>query len=302
VVDDRVHPLSIAGDGRVPEVTILVEGRPTPLDDFLAGHGLPVVADRVPVVAYGGNRNPGTLALKCRHYGYRSPGTAEVFVALPATLVGADVVAGGLSDQGYLYGDLYVGPEVADVEIDVWVLLVDPDGLRMLHDSEGVRLGAYACAQLEGLRVDGVDHPVSGLAYAGEMPVVVSPEHGMPLAFETVGARRRVFPAYRPIPMLDHAIESLGLTGHVRELTGIGDHPEVGAQAMKFLNGQFWYRRNTGERRVESAELLERVIWEALLATAHPTSTAAELRARGAVLDAEAAYRPPSSFTVGRWW
>lgn len=302
VVDDAVHPMRMRVEGDIGTLEVGTGDGWCGVDRLLAERGLTPVAERVPVIAYGGNRSPGTLALKRQHYAYRSTGEGDVFLALKASLPGVDAVAGGLSDQGYLYADLYIGPEVADTEIDVWVLLLDRDGVRMLHDSEGVEVGAYACARFDGLTIDGWGAPVSAFGYAGGLPVFVSPETGTPLAFEAVAARGRVLPAHRPVAMLDHAIASLGLGDRVRALTGIGDHPHVGEQAMKFLNGQFWYRRHTADRRVESCEQLEQVIWEGLLGSSHPTTTAGVMGERGAILDNAVAYDLPDDYTVGRWW
>ncbi len=87
LVDDEVADLTpahaLAGGGT--------------LADELAARGLPPIEDRIPVLAYGGNRNPATLALKLDHYGYRSPGRGTVLPVLTARLTGLEVVAGGLS-------------------------------------------------------------------------------------------------------------------------------------------------------------------------------------------------------------
>ncbi|MCB0964921.1 MAG: hypothetical protein KDA98_16715 [Acidimicrobiales bacterium] len=301
MVDEAVHRLVVAPAGLGASTVDFGEST-VALEQLLEDRGLARIEDRVPVVAYGGNRNPGTIALKCRHYDYRSPGEGDVFVALRATMRGVDVVAGGLSDQGYLYADLFVAPEVADTEVDVWVLLLDREGLRMIHDSEGVTMGAYVCARFGGLQVDGVAGEVEGLAYAGALPVFRSPELDGPMAFASVSARGRVLSEFATVDMLDHALGALGLRQRAGELVGVGDHAELGAQVMKFLNGQFWYRRNTGDRRIESAEALEMAIWEGLLGQGHPLTTADAMRARGAVLATETAYDPPDDLTVGAWW
>jgi hypothetical protein len=52
-----------------------------------------------------------------------------------------DVVACGLHGQGYLYGDLLIGSELTEAtSTEAWLLLLDHDQLRVLHDSEE-RLG-----------------------------------------------------------------------------------------------------------------------------------------------------------------
>ena len=69
---DQILPLeeNYAGNGYD---LFTAPGERVDLDAFLAESGASPVAERFPVLAYGANRNPGTLAIKFRHYGSPDP-------------------------------------------------------------------------------------------------------------------------------------------------------------------------------------------------------------------------------------
>jgi hypothetical protein len=302
LIDDLVAPMRLGADDEIRSLEVLVDGAWASMDRQLAAWDLPRLEDRVPIVAYGGNRNPATVALKCEHYGYHSTSTARVFPVLHGHLSGMDVVAGGLSDQGYLYADVHVGDEAAagELSVEVWVMLLDDEGVRMLHDSEGVREGGYAVARVDGLQV-GTCSGLGALIYASTIPVFSSPELGSPVAFSAVRATGRTLPAMTAVEMIEHVVVSLGVEAAVRRITGI-TADDLASELMKFLNGQFWYRRHTGRRRLETCEQVEALIWSELIRSTAPESTAERLRARGRVLETAEAYDVAARHRLRDWW
>ena len=291
------------------------------LSDLLAERGLPGLEDRFPVLAYGGNRSPATLALKLKHYGYLRTGRGIVLPVLTARMRGIDVVAGGLSGQGYLYADLYADDSTAGTQLNVHVLLLDSDQLRVMNDSEGVRTGLYDAALLGGMTLDGVTGPgseFSAIAYCGVGPVVISPLTVSPLAFSAVRATGRALPEFTALEMLAHVLEALDLIGEVRAVVGAGlDEPGHGsspwpsagveladssvlaAELMRYLNGQWWYRQHTGERRLLACERLHALISARLLAASTPTPVRSRLITENRILTADQAYRPGARHTLG---
>jgi hypothetical protein len=290
LVDGRVVALEVGRSGGRLAVA-LADG--TPVDEVLVGLGLPTLADRVPVLAYGSNRSPHTLALKFAHHDYASRGGGAGSVAVPVlagTLTGLDVVAGCLSRQGYVNADLTPSP---GTEISVMLTLLDPAQAAAVHDSEGVGRGRYDCALVPGFTVaaGGEDRTLDVLAYAGRHPVFVSPETGTPLAYSAIAARGRRFAAYDQVDLLAHVLSTTGAAGPVAEVLGLGaDGPpdQLAHELVRLLSGQWWYAHNTGDGRTAAAVRAEQLVSEALFRHAAPQSTADRLASEGALLDAGA--------------
>jgi hypothetical protein len=286
LVDGRVVPLDAQWTGAGGRLTVALDDG-TPVDDLLAGAGLPTLAERVPVLAYGANRSPHTLALKLVHHGYESPG-AVVVPVLAGTLTGLDVVAGSLSRQGYLNADVTPSP---GTEISVLLTLLDPGQAAAVHESEGVGRGRYGCALVPGFTAAGDEDGrlLDVLAYAGRHPVFVSPETGTPLAHAAIAALDRRFAAYDQVDLLAHVLSTTGASGPVAEVLGLGlDDPpaEVAHELVRLLSGQWWYAHNTGDRRTAAAVRAEGLVGEALARHTAPQSTADRLATEGALLDA----------------
>ena len=303
LVDGRVVPLDVrragGNDGERDRLTVTLEDG-TPVDDVLAGVGLPTLAERVPVLAYGSNRSPHTLGLKFVHHGYEPPGGTVAVPVLAGTLTGLDVVAAGLSTQGYVYADVTESP---GTEISVLLTLLDPEQAAAIHDSEGVGRGLYDCALVPGFSVaadgsDSGDDPGGGpgaaldvIAYAGRRPVFLSPETGAPVAFSAIAARGRRFAAYDQVDLMAHVLSTTGVAGEVAGLLGLGaDDPpaEIARELARLLSGQWWYTHNTHDMPMAAAIRAEELVGQALRSHAAARSTAERLAAEGAVLDLDA--------------
>ncbi|MEU7981471.1 hypothetical protein AB0B63_23450 [Micromonospora sp. NPDC049081] len=293
LVDNEVHGLDRS--------LTLTEG--TSLNDLLHTRSLPAVATRYPVLAYGGNRNPATLRLKMSHYRYATPGRGTVIPVLPARLRGFDVVAGGLSGQGYLYADLFADEHTAATELDVHVLLLDDDQLRAMHDSEGVRTDLYDVAVLHGVELPGLGHSAA-LAYVGVAPVVFSPLLNAPLAFEAVRATGRALPAFGATAMIAHMISAAGLSSEIRAIVAPGiieplDDMQLATELMRYLNGQWWWHQHTGQRRLLACDRLEKAIRAGLAATSRPSKTRDLVALHEPVLSPDNAYQPGGELRFG---
>jgi hypothetical protein len=291
LLGDRVLTLSTPAGGRSLRLT-LADG--TPVDDVLAAAGAAPLAERVPMLAYGANRSPHTLAIKFAHHGLAYDGDAPPAVAAVPVVRGSlgdvDVVGAGLSSQGYIYADLTPSP---GTRITAYVTLLDPAQATAVHASEGVGKGAYDCAWVPGFTPDGTDLQLDVLAYAGCLPVFVSPATATPQAFAAVAAADRRFPAADQVTLLGHVLESTGILDPVASLLGPldGRQPEVvAAELARMLSGQWWYRHNTGDQVTAAAAQAQQLVWDALLRHGALETTSQWLAARGAVLDSGVAY------------
>ena len=297
LVDGRVLPLDVRWRDGTLAMTL---PDATPVDDVLARAGSAPLAERVPVLAYGTNRSPHTLVLKFAHHGrHRSPRPGAAAPVLAGRLTGVDVVAAGVSSQGFVYADLTPS---AGTGISVLLGLLDPAQAAALHDSEGVGRGMYECALVPGFEVAGTSLHLDVVGYAGCRPVFVSPETGTPLAFSIVPASGRRFPAYEQVELTTHVLVSTGVAGDVADLLGLGAGCEpatVARQWAALVNGQWWYARHTGDGGVTLADRARELVAGALSRHGPGPSTAERMGATGAVLAAEEAYAAGPRLRLG---
>jgi hypothetical protein len=274
----------------------------SPVDRALAAVGAAPLAERVPVLAYGANRSPHTLAMKMAHHG-RSPGPGPAApVAIPVlagSVTGLDVVAAGLSSQGFVYADVAPSP---GTRISVLLTLLDPDQATAVHRSEGVGAGMYECALVDGFEVAGAPGlTLEAVAYAGCLPVFVSPELAAPLAFATIAAEGRRFAAEDQVGIMAHVLRSTGVAPAVAGLLGsdAGDPLATARDLTRLLSGQWWYAHNTGDEPLAVARRAGDLVTEALRAHGAARSTAARLAEAGKVLAPDVAYASGPELRLG---
>ncbi|HEV2815410.1 MAG TPA: hypothetical protein VGW10_19290 [Solirubrobacteraceae bacterium] len=296
LLDEVVCPV-LLDDPDAP-VVVTPGGEAEALDAVLERAGLPATSDRVAVLAYGGNRNPATLRIKFANYGYRCPGSAVAVPVLRGAIRGADVAACGLSGQGYLYGDLLVDPDlVGETRCEAWVVLADPDQLRVLNDSE-IGTGDYAAARFPGVEVG---RPLGGpvLGYTAHRPCFVSPELGRPLAFRSIDAERRALPEMTPMEMLDHVLGVLGLRDRARAVAGRGVNGDLALAVAHYMNRN-WWRSFTGDEPEPGYGEVLTAVGEGLAARSLAGSSASLLADRGLLMTDAEAQHPDASLTWGR--
>ncbi|HEY3143797.1 MAG TPA: hypothetical protein VGJ86_21860, partial [Acidimicrobiales bacterium] len=281
LVRDRVYPLHVqfAADG-----LRLTVGDGTPVDSVLRRLGVASLRERIPTIGYGANRSPHSLALKFSHHGRGEP----VVPVFAGSLSDVDVVAAGLSSQGFVFADIVDSP---GTRVDVLLALLDPEQLVAVHDSEGVGK-VYDCAWLPGIAVVGTEGTLGGLAYVGRRGLFADPD-GHPLAFSAITARSRRFPALSQVEMMARVIEVTGLGEQLSQLL----HTEPGAVAqdlIRLLNGQWWYRHNTGDAPLGIAEEAHRTLADAM--ARHRIERPASSPLIATVLTRDEAYAPQAFF------
>lgn len=297
IIDDRVHALAFAEPGALDSAYAMVADAHVPLDALLRERGLPPLADRYVSLAYGANRNPGTLAIKMHNYGYeRQDGL--VLPVLKGATRGRDVVACGLSGQGYLYADLLLADDAAaEVAIEAWFPLLDLGQLRVMHDGEHVRDGTYTVARFPS-RLDGFDHPVEALGYAGNDPIFVSPTLRTPIAYSTVYVDHRSLPAMDATGMIDHVLDLDRLRVRVAEILEAAEVSTT-RRFMAFMNARWWIKFLGAEEPDDRYDRLVRELTAVIRANQHPHSSAETMTRRGLSLGIDAAYRPSFDQRLG---
>ena len=297
--DDRIVPLDENGTGNGYDLCT-ASGERVGLDAFLAESGASPVADRFPVLAYGANRNPGTLAIKFRHHGSPDRRGGDCVPVLSATLRGADVAACRLHGHGYFYGELLVGsPFTADTEIEVRVVLADLAQLRALNDSEGLREGMYSAAIVSDVQVSGIGEPISTLAYVANTRVWSSPVTGTPVGYSVIPAAGRSYPAMTSRQLMDHVLDTCGLRPAASRITGLANDDDLAHELSKYLNGQWWYQFNSHDSPIPGYADLLALVNSAMDASTVDDHSRDRLAEAGHVLRTSEAFEPSASLRLG---
>jgi hypothetical protein len=298
LLNDKVYPLQFDHPAELRMET--ETGGIVAVDETLKKLRLPLTKDRYAMLAYGGNRNPATLHIKFQNYGYRSPGEAWAVPMLRGKIHGADVVACGFSGQGYFYADLLQNSDwTRKTNAEAWLVLLDPDQLRAIHDSEGVRGGDYMVARFGGVTIDGYEKTLAPMGYAGKKPVLLSPPTQSPLGFKSVHAEGRAIPEMTPLQMLDHLLDAYGLREPICAATGLRHDADLAVELSKYMNGQWWYQFNTRQQPIRGYREVMRLFEEQIARHALPQSTTEQMRESGMALSTEEAYHPGHALTFG---
>ena len=296
---DQIYPLTENGAGNDYDL-VTASGDRIELDAFLAESGATPVADRFPVLAYGANRNPGTLAIKFRHHGRQGQRGGGCIPVLKATLRGADVAACRLHGHGYFYGELLVAsPFTADTEIEVRVVLADLAQLRALNDSEGLREGMYSAAIVSDVLVSGIGKPISTLAYVTNTRVWSSPATGTPVGYSVIPATGRRYPAMTSRQLMDHVLDTCGLRPAASRITGLANDDALAHEISKYLNGQWWYQFNSHDTPIPGYADLLGLVNSAMDAGTVDDHSRDRLAAAGLVLRTSEAFEPSDSLRLG---
>jgi len=299
ILDEMVHPLEFDRPGDLDSAVALVDGKSLPLDRILEDRGLPPLADRHPSLGYGANRNPGTLAIKMRNYGYAGETSGLVLPVLKGSARGTDVVACGLSGQGYLYADMMLqAHEEEDRTIEAWLPLLDPDQVRVMHDGESVRSGLYGVAEFP-FRLDGFRREFHALGYAGNDHAFISPVLGAPLTYTTVRVANRGLPEMTPVEMMEHVLEIGGLAKKFGGLIGFTDGESFALHLMKFMNERWWIGFRGGEQPDDRYDEIVSDCVAVIEQNQSPRTTAAIMEEAGRMLTIDEAYEPGAARTLG---
>lgn len=293
--NEWVHPVR-PGDGPFDYMVLTASGW-EPTDYFLRHRNVSPLSHRIPVLTYGANRNPATLYIKLRDY-RREVSRNSCIPVLKGSLGGANVVACGLHGQGYLYGELLMGTEYTEsTSLDVGVLLLDAEQLRVMNDSEGIHSGLYALAAVPGTLLEGNNREILPLAYVAMERVWVSPLLNSPIAYSSVPAVGSSLPGMNATKMLGHVIAVLDLTHEIVAATAIDNLSSLASELAKYLNGQWWYNFHTGNKPIHGYQSVMALFSERMADSTIPVRTIDWLRRDSICLTSEQAYAPGPQFT-----
>jgi hypothetical protein len=275
-------------------------GERAPLDAFLADRGAEPLVERFPVLAYGANRNPGTLDIKFHNYGGPALSGAYCIPVLKATIRGADVAACRLHGHGYFYGELLIeNPLTAQTEIEVRVLMADLAQLRALNDSEGLPQRMYSAALVRDIEVSGISQSLSPITYVANARVWSSPTSGTPVGYSVIPATGRRYPAMTSQQIMDQVLDTYSLRPAVSRITGLADDATLAHEVSKYLNGQWWYQFNSHDTPIVGYTELLGLVNAAMDASVIDDHSRDRLAAAGLILDTDTAYDPGDTLRLG---
>ena len=184
---------------------------PVPINSLLEERGVPLMEDRIPVLAFGANMSPGSLASKFKKVGRDD---AKIIPTIYASLPGHDVVwSGGPGVNGNFIAILYQGRETQDTSVQVGINFLTREQLLVMHATEL----AYDLNTVE-LVIDG--KPLKAYFYDGVDSVFL--ENGSPVAVENIPAVGRTLPATNTREMLKDVLEDPDIMTSLLEL-----HPDL---------------------------------------------------------------------------
>ena len=98
--------------------------------------------------------------------------------------------------------------------------------------------------------------------------------------------------------MFNHLLDVFDIRKTVSKFTGLDNDAALSTELTKFMNGQWWYSFNTGDRRIKGFLKVIELLEESIQSSSRQFSTADNLTKKGLALTKEESYRPGVSHTL----
>ncbi|RYX79205.1 hypothetical protein EON76_00595 [bacterium] len=152
------------------------------IDAYLVDQQLPLLKDRVPVLAFGRNASPSGAATKAEKYSHGTI-TREQLSTIPmlkGTLSDHDVAWHGRPSQGSGYfAELLQSDDTMGTEVEAWVQFLTTEQLAAVHTTEGT---TYGFTEVGGVDLgDGISIDAVGYT-ARQASVLLDSPNGRPIA------------------------------------------------------------------------------------------------------------------------
>jgi len=180
-------------------------GMMTNLDDYLEQMNLPKMGDRIPVIAYGANANPGSLFNK---FNYAKEGDLSLLVVpvIKATRVGSEIAwSKKLGARGRQYADMVTNEDVANTEVSIAVNFLTHDQLAIMHSTEK----EYDIVEQGEVTLEG-GVTIPGFYYSATNGEVYGLD-GKPVALSAIKSKNRIGEQHTAESSLQSVIDKLDL-------------------------------------------------------------------------------------------
>lgn len=287
----------------------LDDGNSVSLDERLRQLGAAGLEERVGVIGYGSNRNPGQILKKWSDARGRADAKTrgfdrvqDIVPVLKGTLANVDVAVEQFTSYGTVYAGILESPQTKGQETEVWLTLLDPVQLRIMNASEGIHKTPpdYKMAIFPGYKIDGFAKTISPLGYAGDSRIFKSRIHNSPIVFSSVvssGGHR--LPQYDAVGAVQLVLQEGNLTERVFGIAGVQSVPEL----MDWMNKE-WnadpVRQKTGSEDPSAKYVkVSKIISDYIDSSSMQFKLADEKEKQGLIIPPEEADKAPQEFTLG---
>lgn len=214
-VRDYVYPVIIE-ENNIKKSRIIIEDELIEIEEYLFKLGSEPLEKRIPVIAFGANRNIENIVWKMRKYDVSN----DVIIALPAYIENSESVVSGIFFSGHFYSDIIFNNQYCDnTVLEATLLLVSINQVYALNKSENVPKAVIENHWGAKLALIDTLIPVLGnrrikaLIYVSETIIMCHPKHKKPVAFRDVFAFNRKIPEYSQMQLYEEfLVKGEGLT------------------------------------------------------------------------------------------
>jgi len=286
----------------------LEDGTSVSLDERLRQLDAAALEDRIAVIGYGSNRNPGQILKKWRDARGRNDArekgfdkVQDIVPVLKGTIENIDVAVRQFASYGTVGAGILESSRTKGQRTEVWLTLLDPVQLRIMNESEGIHGNPpdYKMAVFPGYRIDGFRKTISPLGYAGNSRIFKSRKHNSPIVFASVlslGGNR--LPQYDAVGAVQLILQEGELTEKVFAIAGVKTVPEL----MLWINKE-WnsdpVQRETGKVNPNAKYArVCKLISDYIDSSSTEFRLAAEKEKQGLIIPTETADSAPREFTL----
>jgi hypothetical protein len=172
-----------------------VNGETITMNDYLLEQGVPTMEERIPILAFGANVSPSSIATKFAKVGRPN---ALIVPTIYAKLPGKDIVWSSPGLTGNPVAILYEGEETKNTDVQVAINFLTPEQVLVMHQSEMT----YDLSSVD-VGVDG--QMIRSFYYAGRNNIYLRDGH--PVAIASIPAEGRDLSASSATSLLDEMMD-----------------------------------------------------------------------------------------------
>lgn len=204
-VRDSVYPIMIE-DSDIAKSQIIIGDKFIKIEDYLSEEGSDPLEKRIPVIAFGANRNIENLVWKMKRYDVSD----DVIIALPAYIENSESVVSSIFFSGHFYSDIIFNDQYCEnTVLEATLLLLSVKQVYAINKSENVpkaEIENHWGAKLAYINtlVPTLGYGrIKALIYVSETMIMRHPKYDTPIAFRDVFAFNRKIPEYSQMQLYE---------------------------------------------------------------------------------------------------
>ena len=197
-IHNSIYPIIVEANELVKSC-VVYNGICIGLEQLLLNMGYDSIGERIPIIAFGANRNVENLIWKMKKYG----ASDQAIISFPAYIENAESVVSSIFYSGHFYSDIIFNTCFSQNTIlEASLLLLSKEQIYALNKSENVpkensdnHWGAKIASISAIVPILGYQR-IKALIYVSETIILNHPENGKPVAFRDVFAFNRNISEY----------------------------------------------------------------------------------------------------------